>query len=199
MIGIVDYGAGNLHSVRNALDYLGAEARICAEAESLDGCDRLILPGVGAFGAAMKELAARGLTEPVRRFAQSGKPFLGVCLGMQMLFDESLEFGCTQGLGLIPGRVVPIDAGGLPVPHMGWNALSVRFDTAVLRPQDSGQYMYFVHSFRADCEPRYVAADAEYGESIPALVASGNVLGAQFHPEKSGEAGLTLLERFCRM
>ena len=147
----------------------------------------------------MKELAARGLTEPVRRFAQSGKPFLGVCLGMQMLFDESLEFGCTQGLGLIPGRVVPIDAGGLPVPHMGWNALSVRFDTAVLRPQDSGQYMYFVHSFRADCEPRYVAADAEYGESIPALVASGNVLGAQFHPEKSGEAGLTLLERFCRM
>ena len=199
MIGIVDYGAGNLHSVQNALNYLGAAARVCTAAEEIESCDRLVLPGVGAFAAAMKELAARGLTEPVRRFARSGRPFLGVCLGMQMLFDESLEFGRTAGLGLIPGRVIPIDQGGLPVPHMGWNALNVRFGTALLRPEENRRYVYFVHSFRADCAPDFIAADVDYGERIPALVSSGNIFGAQFHPEKSGAAGLALLERFCRI
>ena len=199
MVGIIDYGAGNLHSVQNALAYLGAELKLCTSREDLSGCDRVILPGVGAFGAAMAELKRRGLVEPVCAFAASGKPFLGICLGMQMLFDESLEFGCTEGLHLIPGRVIPIDAKGLPVPHMGWNALRVNFSTPCFTAEDAGKYVYFVHSFRADCAETFIAADADYGERIPALVAHGNLLGAQFHPEKSGAVGLSILKRFLEM
>ena len=210
MIGIVDYGAGNLHSVRNALDYLGAEARICAEAESLDGCDRLSLPGVGAFGAAMKELAARGLTEPVRRFAQSGKPFLGVCLGMQMLFDESEEFGLHKGLGLIPGRVVKIpdtDVDGHPqkVPHISWDPLypgggRTDFSGTALAALKPGEECYFIHSYEAKpVRDEDRLADTVYGGlEICAAASHGSVLGCQFHPEKSGAGGLKIIEEFLK-
>ncbi|MBQ4047513.1 MAG: imidazole glycerol phosphate synthase subunit HisH [Clostridia bacterium] len=199
MTGIIDYGAGNLHSVRNALSFLGADLKLCTSAADLAECDRLILPGVGAFGPAMAQLARCGLVEALRAFAASGKPFLGICLGMQMLFDESMEFGIHAGLGLIPGKVIPIDAETLPVPHMGWNALDVRFATPCLSAEDAGRYVYFVHSFRADCADDFIAADSSYGERIPALVARGNVLGAQFHPEKSGTFGLSILKRFLAM
>ncbi|MBR5519418.1 MAG: imidazole glycerol phosphate synthase subunit HisH [Clostridia bacterium] len=199
MVGIVDYGAGNLHSVQNALNYLGADPVLCTNAEEVASCERLILPGVGAFASAMAELQKRDLVAPLKAFAATGKPLLGICLGMQMLFDESFEFGQTQGLGLIPGRVIPIDAKGLPVPHMGWNALNVHLDTPCLDSKDAGRYVYFVHSFRADCAAEFVAADTGYGEAVPALVARGNVLGAQFHPEKSGTFGLSILKRFLDM
>lgn len=199
MTGIIDYGAGNLHSVRNALSFLGADLKLCTSADDLAACDRLILPGVGAFGPAMAQLARYGLDEALHTFAASGKPLLGICLGMQMLFDESLEFGSHVGLGLIPGRVIPIDAKSLPVPHMGWNSLDVRFATPCISEGDAGRYVYFVHSFRADCSDKFIAADSAYGERIPAFVARDNVLGAQFHPEKSGTFGLSILKRFLAM
>lgn len=199
MTGIIDYGAGNLRSVENALDFLGEKKEVIRRAANLRSYDRLILPGVGAFRPAMQNLDSLGFTSELVSFARSGKPFLGICLGMQLLFDRGYEFGETDGLGLIQGEVVPIDAGELPVPHMGWNELCVNFDTPVLGKDGSGGYVYFVHSFRASCDERYIAAHAVYGENIPALVSNGNVLGAQFHPERSGDFGIAILERFCRM
>lgn len=198
MTGIIDYGAGNLKSVENALDFLGEEKRIIPSAAWLEAFDRLILPGVGAFGPAKKRLDELGFTDALKTYAKSGRPLLGICLGMQLLFDKSYEFGETEGLGLIPGEVVPISACGLPVPHMGWNALCVDFDTPLLTKSESGSFVYFVHSFRASCAGGYIAAHTEYGEPVPALVVNNNVYGAQFHPERSGDFGIELLARFLR-
>ena len=196
MIGIIDYGAGNLLSVSNALSFLGYENRIVRTPDELKATERLILPGVGAFPAAMDNIRARGLLQPILKNAAE-KPFLGICLGMQLLFEEGFEFRACAGLGLIPGVVREVRAPGLKLPHMGWNSLRFRNSCPMLRGLDEGTYVYFVHSFCAETDGRYIAADTEHGETIPALVQNGQVFGAQFHPEKSSDKGLQMLKAFC--
>ncbi len=199
MITIIDYGAGNLFSVQNALNYLGVENRISSRAEDIISADKLILPGVGAFPDAMKMLDEAGLTDVIKEQAKL-KPLMGICLGMQMLFDKSYEFGETAGLGLIPGTVElmhPED--DLVIPHIGWNALEKNEPCALLDGVNEGDYVYFVHSFAAVTDSKNVAAYCDYGMKVPALVTSGKVYGCQFHPEKSGKTGLTILKNFCEI
>ena len=197
-IAIVDYGAGNLFSMKNALDYIGARSIITSEPEALERSAAVLLPGVGAFPDAMNKLRAAALTGALCASALR-KPFLGICLGMQALFELGPEFSETPGLGLLPGRVVRLQAAGLPVPHMGWNSLRIRAATPLLDGVDAGSCVYFVHSYRADTDSACVLADTEYGETVPAAVGRGQVFGCQFHPEKSGEVGLTILRNFWRM
>lgn len=199
MITIIDYGAGNLFSVQNALNYLGVENRISSIAEDIISADKLILPGVGAFPDAMKMLDEAGLTDLIKEQAQL-KPLMGICLGMQMLFDKSYEFGETEGLGLIPGTVELMHpADDLVIPHIGWNALEKNEPCALLDGVNEGDYVYFVHSFAAVTDSKNVAAYCDYGMKVPALVTSGKVYGCQFHPEKSGKTGLTILKNFCEI
>lgn len=193
MIAIIDYGAGNLFSVKNALDFLGFENKVTKSADDLRTADRLILPGVGAFPDAMRMLEESGLVGVIKEETQK-KPLLGICLGMQMLFEKGFEFGETDGLGLIKGSVKPMQPENLPIPHIGWNSLELNEKCALL--EKNGEYVYFVHSYAAECPSENVAAYCDYGMKIPALVFNGNVYGAQFHPEKSGEAGLNILRRF---
>lgn len=195
MIAIIDYGAGNLFSVKNALDFLGLENKITNSAEDLISADRLILPGVGAFPDAMRMLGETGLIEVIKREARK-KPLLGICLGMQMLFEKGYEFGETDGLGLIKGSVRLMQPEGLPIPHIGWNSLDFNEKCTLLDKCAEGEYVYFVHSYAAECPSENVAAYCDYGMKVPALVFEGNVFGAQFHPEKSGETGLNILRRF---
>lgn len=199
MITIIDYGAGNLFSVQNALNYLGVENRISSRAEDIISADKLILPGVGAFPDAMKMLDEAGLTDVIKEQAKL-KPLMGICLGMQMLFDKSYEFGETAGLGLIPGTVELMHpADDLVIPHIGWNALEKNEPCALLDGVNEGDYVYFVHSFAAVTDSKNVAAYCDYGMKVPALVTSGKVYGCQFHPEKSGKTGLTILKNFCEI
>ena len=199
MITIIDYGAGNLFSVQNALNYLGVENRISSRAEDIISADKLILPGVGAFPDAMKMLDEAGLTDVIKEQAKL-KPLMGICLGMQMLFDKSYEFGETAGLGLIPGTVELMHpADDLVIPHIGWNALEKNEPCALLDGVNEGDYVYFVHSFAAVTDSKNVAAYCDYGMKVPALVKSGKVYGCQFHPEKSGKTGLTILKNFCEI
>lgn len=199
MITIIDYGAGNLFSVQNALNYLGVENRISSRAEDIISADKLILPGVGAFPDAMKMLDEAGLTDLIKEQAQL-KPLMGICLGMQMLFDKSYEFGETEGLGLIPGTVELMHpADDLVIPHIGWNALEKNEPCALLDGVNEGDNVYFVHSFAAVTDSKNVAAYCDYGMKVPALVTSGKVYGCQFHPEKSGKTGLTILKNFCEI
>lgn len=199
MIAIIDYGAGNLFSVRNALNYLGLENTITSDKNEIVGADRIILPGVGAFGDAMNKLNNSGLVDTLKSEAAK-KPFLGICLGMQLLFEKSYEFGEFEGLGLIKGSIKLMrPEGDLAVPQMGWNALEYNKSCPLLNGDGEGQhiqYVYFVHSYAADCESNYVYAYTDYGGRVPALVGRGYVYGAQFHPEKSGETGLEILRRF---
>lgn len=196
MITIIDYGAGNLFSVQNALNYLGVENRISSRAEDIISADKLILPGVGAFPDAMKMLDEAGLTDVIKEQAKL-KPLMGICLGMQMLFDKSYEFGETAGLGLIPGTVELMHpADDLVIPHIGWNALEKNEPCALLEGVNEGDYVYFVHSFAAVTDSKNVAAYCDYGIKVPALVTSGMVYGCQFHPEKSGKTGLSILKQF---
>ena len=203
MIAIFDYGVGNLFSLKSSLAMIGAQAIVTGDADVLRSADRLILPGVGAFGDARQKLAQTGLDAALCAEAARGKPVLGICLGMQMLFDRSLEYGEHKGLGLIPGEVVPM-AGRLPeglkIPHIGWNALAIRKpDHLLMKYTESGDCVYFVHSFyAADCADSVIAT-AEYGIDVTAAVAKGNVMGCQFHPEKSGTVGLGILKAFCEM
>ena len=203
MIAIIDYGVGNLFSLKSSLAMIGAQAIVTGDADVLRRADRLILPGVGAFGDARQKLAQTGLDAALCAEAARGKPVLGICLGMQMLFDRSLEYGEHKGLGLIPGEVVPM-AGRLPeglkIPHIGWNALAIRKpDHPLMKYTESGDCVYFVHSFyAADCADSVIAT-AEYGIDVTAAVAKGNVMGCQFHPEKSGTVGLGILKAFCEM
>lgn len=206
MIAIVDYGMGNLRSVQKALERGGREAVVTADPAVIRDAARLILPGVGAFGAAMRQLEARlpgggTLAEAVRDFAASGRPLLGICLGMQLLFTESEELGTHRGLDLIPGRVVRFDPGAdaaLKVPHMGWNALHFPRPTGLFAGVAEGAHVYFVHSFHCVPEdPAVIAAECRHGGLFCAAVQTGNLQAAQFHPEKSGEPGLRLLENFC--
>lgn len=196
MIAIVDYGAGNIFSVKNALDYLGLENELTADAKKIEAADAVILPGVGAFPAAMNKLCESGLTEIVKAEARK-KPFLGICLGMQMLFEKSYEFEECDGLGLIPGSVQKMETPGLIIPHMGWNKLEYGTDCPILHGLGDESYVYFVHSYAAVTEEKYLAAWVEYGGRVPAMVYDGGtVYGAQFHPEKSGSVGLQILKNF---
>lgn len=199
MTAIIDYGAGNLFSVKNALDFLGIENKITNNPDDLRSADRLILPGVGAFPDAMRMLNESGLVEVIKEEVKK-KPLLGICLGMQMLFEKGYEFGETDGLGLIPGSVKLMHPqGDLPVPHIGWNSLEFNEPCRLLDKCENGEYVYFVHSFAAECDSRNVAAYCDYGMKIPALVFEGNVYGAQFHPEKSGDTGLNILRCFAAL
>ena len=203
MIAIVDYGVGNLFSLKSSLAAIGAEAVVTGDPAVLRGAARAILPGVGAFGDAAEKLAAAGMREAVLREAAAGKPLLGICLGMQLLFEKSLEYGEHEGLGLIPGSVVdlkPVLPEGLKVPHIGWNALRLQNPAhPLMKYTREGDCVYFVHSFYAvDCAA-WTLASAEYGVPVTAAVAKGNVMGCQFHPEKSGPAGLKILKAFCEV
>ena len=199
MIAIIDYGAGNLFSVKNALDYLHIETMITANPADLDAADGLILPGVGAFRDAMTMLNNSGFTEAIKQQTAAGKPLLGICLGMQMLVEKGYEFGETDGLGLIPGCVQLIDGGGLKIPHMGWNDLTVLHDCALSEGVQDGDYVYFVHSYRAETNDDYISCYTTYNEKIPGLVFHNNIYGAQFHPEKSGQVGMTILKNFAKL
>ncbi|MBR1898854.1 MAG: imidazole glycerol phosphate synthase subunit HisH [Oscillospiraceae bacterium] len=196
MIAIVDYGAGNIFSVKNALDYLGMPNKLTDAPAEIEAADEVILPGVGAFPAAMKMLHQKGLVDVLKLQAQK-KPLLGICLGMQMLLETGYEFEECAGLGLIPGTVERLDAPGLIIPHMGWNKLEPGVDCPLLQGLPEEAFVYFVHSFAAKCPDTNLAAWVEYGGKVPAMVYDGsNVFGAQFHPEKSGEVGLQILRNF---
>lgn len=196
MIAIIDYGAGNIFSVKNALDHLGVQAVLTGDRAVIEGADGIILPGVGAFPAAMKRLNGSGLIDVIKAEAKK-KPFLGICLGMQMLFERAFEFEETDGLGLIGGYVDKIPEAGLVIPHMGWNRLEVQHDCPLFEGLSGDSYVYFVHSYKAFCGDESINAYCEYGGKIPALVSDGKyVFGAQFHPEKSGETGLRILKNF---
>lgn len=202
MIGIVDYGVGNLYSLGSSLSALSLEYTVSGDSNALDMCDRIILPGVGAFADAALKLRQARLDKYLIEQAARGKPLMGICLGMQLLFDISYEFGEHKGLGLIGGRVCPL-ADCLPkelkVPHMGWNAIDIVRDDSLLKYVKSGEYMYFVHSYYAkDCDADVIAY-ADYGMPVTAAVRRGNVMGAQFHPEKSGAAGLAILKAFSEI
>jgi len=201
MITIVDYGMGNLRSVTNALKTLGAPARISSKPQDVASAERLILPGVGAFGSAMQELESRGLLEPVRSHAVSGKPFLGICLGLQLLFEWSEEGGRVKGLGLLKGTVRRFaDSPERKVPHMGWNQVKRTSapPSALVNGLADGSFFYFVHSYYAEPQDRsIVQLETDYGVAFPAMIASGSIAATQFHPEKSQTAGLALLKRFA--
>ena len=197
-IAIVDYGAGNLMSVHNSLDFLGYENKIAASPAVIEQAAGVILPGVGAFPDAMDALHASGLTDAVLEAART-KPFLGICLGMQMLFEASDEVRPCKGLGLLPGRIERIQT-RLKLPQIGWNALDILHPNAMTEGVQQGGYVYFVHSFMAvPAEEGDLAAVTDYGARVPAMVARGNLFGCQFHPEKSGKVGLAMLKNFAKL
>ena len=202
MIAVIDYGVGNLFSLCRSLEAIGQQPVVTGDPALLRQADRLFLPGVGAFQDAIAKLRQTGLDQVIREEAAKGKPILGICLGMQLLFEESLEFGRWEGLGLIPGKVVTME-GVIPadykIPHIGWNALHFpqKDRHPLLGTVQEGDCVYFVHSFYAtDCDEAVIAT-AEYGAELTAAVARGNVMGCQFHPEKSGDVGLNILRTFC--
>ncbi len=196
-IAIADYGIGNLGSVTKAFRHAGAEVVLTGDPEVLRSADALVLPGDGAFGATMDEVTRRGLVAVLRETVAAGKPLLGICIGMQLLFEESEEHGLHKGLGFLPGRVRRFDA-GLTVPHMGWNRLRVRRSHPLLDGLADGSYVYFVHSYFCDAPEDVVIASSDYGADFPAIVGRGNVLGVQFHPEKCQGVGLRMVANFVR-
>ncbi len=205
MIAIIDYGVGNLFSLKSSFAFIDKEAVVTGDPEVIEKCDRIILPGVGAFSDAAKKLKESGLGDVVKEQAAKGKPVLGICLGMQLLFEKSYEYGEYEGLGLIKGNVRPIaDVVGkeLKIPHIGWNALIFPKDkekSPLYKYTDEGDFVYFVHSYyAADCDES-ITAVSEYGAMITASVQNGNIYGAQFHPEKSGNVGLGILKAFCEI
>ena len=202
MVAIVDYGVGNLFSLQSSFAAIGAEVTITADCAVLEAADSIILPGVGAFEDAAKKLRSSGLDKTLLELAAKGKPLMGICLGMQMLFERSYEYGCHEGLGLIKGSVRPIRdviPADYKIPHIGWNGLIFKKESPLLKYVNEGDCVYFVHSYyAADCEDAVIAT-AEYGPELTAAVASGNVFGCQFHPEKSGDVGLKILKAFVEM
>ena len=200
MIAIIDYGVGNLFSVCASLKKIGAEAVVTLDKDVIERADKLILPGVGAFADAMAKLKKTGLDKVVKAQAEKGKYIMGICLGMQMLFEKSYEYGEHEGLGLLKGSVVPMKGvidGELKIPHIGWNALRFEKPHFLFKYIKNGDCVYFVHSYYAtDCQDSVIAT-AEYDKHLTAAVAKDNVLGCQFHPEKSGEVGLNMLKAFC--
>jgi len=197
VIGVVDYGVGNIRNVQKALEAAGADVRVSADPAELADCGGLVLPGVGAFGDAMRGLRESGLDRAVERAAADGTPVLGLCVGLQMLFDEGHEFGRHAGLGLLPGRVVRFPEAAGVVPHVGWNRVRPVREHTLFAGIEPGDFFYFVHSYYVEpAEPADVLATTEYGLEYASVCARGNVMGAQFHPEKSQRAGLRLLENF---
>jgi glutamine amidotransferase len=200
MVAIVDYGVGNLFSLRSSFGKLGEEVTVTSDKAILRTAAKIVLPGVGAFGDAAGKLEESGLGQVIREEAEAGKPLLGICLGMQLLFEKSFEYGEYKGLGLIPGQIRPISEtvpAGLKIPHMGWNALKLKNSSPLFRKCRDGEYVYFVHSYHAVTSDEYISATAEYGADLTAAVKKKNVYGCQFHPEKSGEVGLKILKAFC--
>jgi len=202
MIAIVDYGVGNLFSLKSSFAMIGADAQVSADADTIAKADKILLPGVGAFEDAAQKLRESGLADVVIKAAGKGRPLMGICLGMQLLFEKSYEFGEYEGLGLLKGSVVdmrnvlPQD---LKVPQIGWNALHIHRQHPLLKNTPEGAFVYFVHSYYAtDCAESLLAT-CEYGAALTAAVAKDNVMGCQFHPEKSGEVGLNILRAFCKL
>ncbi|MBR1968414.1 MAG: imidazole glycerol phosphate synthase subunit HisH [Clostridia bacterium] len=202
MVAIVDYGVGNLYSLVSSFKAIGVDAVATGEKFVIEKADRIILPGVGAFGDAAEKLFSSGLSETVIKEAKKGKPLMGICLGMQLLFDKSYEYGEHNGLSLISGEIRPISdviPKDYKVPHIGWNALKFKGKSPIFKYLKDGDFVYFVHSFYgANCE-NSVIATAEYGANLTAAVQNNNVYGCQFHPEKSGEVGLNILRAFCEI
>lgn len=202
MVAIVDYGVGNLFSLKSSFEYIGADVTVSGDADVIREADRIILPGVGAFGDAAKKLSVSGLDEIIKQEAARGKPVMGICLGMQLLLDVSYEYGENLGLSLISGKIRPI-ADDIPrdlkIPQIGWNSLNFKGEKhPIFKYVNEGDFVYFVHSYHAtDCD--FVLATTDYGAPICAAVGRGNVCGCQFHPEKSGEVGLKILRAFCEM
>lgn len=200
MVAIIDYGVGNLFSLVSSLKAIGVEAEITNDIDTIKKADKLILPGVGAFGDAIKKLKDSGLDIVIKQEVKNGKSLMGICLGMQMLFDKSFEYGEYEGLGLISGEVVDLKGDipeNLKIPHIGWNALKFENESPIFKYINEGDFVYFVHSYHAvNCEDNLIAT-AEYGREVTAAVQSGKVYGCQFHPEKSGDIGLKILKAFC--
>ncbi|MBR5441885.1 MAG: imidazole glycerol phosphate synthase subunit HisH [Clostridia bacterium] len=202
MLAIIDYGVGNLFSLQCSLKKIGVDAVVTSDAQVIRDADRIILPGVGAFGDAINKLRSTGLVDTIKEEAEKGKPFLGICLGMQLLFEKGYEYGVHDGLGFLKGNVVPLE-GKIPselnVPHMGWNGLDFKCDSPIFKYINEGDFVYFVHSFYAtDCDDSVIAT-SEYGIPVTAAVGKGNIYGCQFHPEKSGDVGLNILKAFCEL
>lgn len=199
MVAIIDYDAGNIKSVEKALRFLGQEAEVTRDRERIQKADKVILPGVGAFGDAMEKLSQYGLTEVIKETVDKGTPFLGICLGLQLLFDRSDEAPGVEGLGILKGEILRIPEGeGLKIPHMGWNSLEFPREGRLFRGMEPNPYVYFVHSYYLKAaEEEIVTAKTEYGVEIHASVEKGNVFACQFHPEKSGETGLRILKNFA--
>ncbi len=202
MILLIDHGVGNLFSLKSSLCMIGEEVQVSREPEEIRLADRLILPGVGAFEDAAAKLRASGLDQVIRKEAASGKPLLGICLGMQLLFERSYEYGIHEGLGLLKGEIRPIAEkipASLKIPQMGWNALSIIKESRILKDIREGEYVYFVHSYSATgCDESLVAV-TDYGAELTACVEKDNIMGCQFHPEKSGDTGIRILKNFCEI
>lgn len=202
MIAVIDYGVGNLFSLKSSFASIGEECIVTDSIDEIKKADRLVLPGVGAFGDAMKKLENSGLIPVIKEETALGKPLLGICLGMQLLFEKSLEYGEHKGLGLIKGEVRPIaDAvpKGTKIPHIGWNFLNLRRENELFKYIKNGDFVYFVHSFYADKCEKNIIADTEYYAPITAAVCEKSIYGCQFHPEKSGQVGLNILKAFCEL
>lgn len=202
MVAIIEYGVGNLFSLKSSLDKIGVSSLVTGDKSEIASAERIILPGVGAFGDAAIKLRESGLFDFIKEQAYSGKPIMGICLGMQLLFEKSFEYGEHDGLGLIKGEIRPISDVIPPdykIPHIGWNSLEFKKSSKIFKYISNGDYVYFVHSFYgANCDES-VSAVSEYGASLTASVESGNVYGCQFHPEKSGSTGLNILKAFCEL
>ena len=202
MLAIVDYGVGNLFSLISSFKYIGADVLVTSDPDEIKKCDKIILPGVGAFEDARRKLSDTGLDKIIIEEAKGGKPVMGICLGMQMLFEKSYEYGVHEGLGLLKGEIVPMEGvipAELKIPHIGYNPLIFKKDSPLFKHIKEGDCVYFVHSYYATgCEDSVIAT-AEYGRELTAAVQLGNVMGCQFHPEKSGDVGLNILRAFCEM
>lgn len=202
MVAIIEYGVGNLFSLKSSLDKIGVESLVTGDKDVISKADRVILPGVGAFGDAADKLRESGLFDFIKEQALSGKPMMGICLGMQLLFDKGYEYGEHDGLGLIKGSIRPISdviPDDLKIPHIGWNALDFKKETPIFKYINNGDHVYFVHSFYgAECEESVIAT-SEYGVPLTAAVGKDNIYGCQFHPEKSGDTGLKILKAFCEL
>ena len=203
MIAIIDYGVGNLFSLESSFNAIGKNVKVTSDPEEIKKSERIILPGVGAFEDAAKKLKSSGLSEPLLEEAKKGKPILGICLGMQLLFSKSFEFGEHEGLNLIPGAVRYIGEvipAGLKIPQIGWNSLQLGMrDEGLGIIKNPGEYVYFVHSYAAFCDEKYITSTTNYGADLTASVQNKNIYGVQFHPEKSGQAGLNILKAFCEI
>ncbi len=201
MIAIIDYGVGNLFSLKSSFCAIGQEVKVTDSADEIRKADKIILPGVGAFEDAVKKLKNTGLDLVLKEEAAKGKPVMGICLGMQMLFERSFEYGCHEGLGLIKGDIIPFEGEidySLKIPHIGWNALEIKEDLPVFKYIKNGDHVYFVHSYFAAVTDETIAK-CEYGTVFTAAVGKDNIYGCQFHPEKSGQVGLNILKGFCEL